>query len=116
MAASLRVRGGAKYTQTTFAKVVAISSNNVLLHDIIVANKSVAAFFVQVFNAATASGDPVIEFEVAAGTTGAVSFDVPLRLPAGAYARAVTALGGSTAISGDDAKFTVHYEIGPVSA
>ena len=118
MAASLNVSGAGKYLATAWTPEVEVARTNVLLRSVVVSNKSGATIYVGLYDtpdgSTTNAISAPIEFEVADDTAGGISFDVPHRFSKGLLI--VAAEGwGDPGVAGDDAKFLVHYEIGPVS-
>ena len=118
MAGSLNVSGAGKYLASGWTPEVVVATTNVLLRSVVVSNKSGATIYVALYDTPDGTtGNAVqfpIEFEVADDTAGGISFDVPHRFSKGLLIVAA-ADWGDFAIAGDDAKFLVHYEIGPVS-
>ena len=87
-----------------------IATKNILLFDFTVDNTHAStSFFVQLWDAADSGSlpaNPDFEEEVAAGSFIPFGWNGGYQFHNGLFVRAVTARGGSTLISGDNAKFS----------
>lgn len=105
-------------SHSDWTKAVQISTQNAKLFELVVANKSGTDFFVQVFDKASAPGGgdvPVYDLPVPQGSFLPFGWAGGRPFGNGIYVRCVTAQGGSTAIPGDDAKYTWNLMTGPLS-
>lgn len=94
-----------------------IAAKNTLLFELTVDNGGSGSFWVQLWDVA-AAGDigggsadaaPDYEVEVPAGSFIPFGFKSGYQFHRGLYVRCVTALGGSTAIAANDAKFSGRH-------
>ena len=96
-----------------------LAALNAKLFDIVVENTSASDFYVQLWDVAdvgdigggapVADAAPDFEDVVPAGSFLPYSWDGGYQFHRGLYVRCVTALGGSTAIAGNSAKFSGRY-------
>lgn len=105
--------------KTDWTKKQEISNRNASLFSLVVRNKHASTdFHVQIFDivneAAIGSEVPEFDVPVYAGSYTPFAFAGGRRFKRGIFVRAVTAVGGSTLISGDDAKFTWDIMEGPI--
>lgn len=94
-----------------------IAAKNILMFELVVDNGGIADWVVQLWDvadvgdisgtpSAVTDGFPAYENTVVGGSFLPYGWDGGYQFKRGLYVRAVTALGGSTAISGNDAKFS----------